>query len=247
MILTFWSVFLGCNDAGFAAVAVAPIYGWVDGCNAISISGHGFDKDISVKIGESPVEAAGGSAGGPAWPVNKDNEGFKVDGYVPAATGKGYADVTVVSGGETSILKETAGYYYVECPIEVGYADANLACGQTSGATVEVSGCNLDVSKVQVMIVTPDGAPAIVAPLPLVSTCRDGSATFTAPELPAGVYYAEMVDLGGAVLAGTPCTAEAQVYASCGATAPEGAGTADTADSGGAACVDYPLYYGGGA
>lgn len=245
MILTIWSVFLGCNDAGFAAVSITPIYGWVDGCNAISVSGHGFDADIKVNIAGNPLENAAGEATAPTQPEDDVNKGFRVDGYVPASTQKGYAEIEVISGGETSILKETAGYYYVDCPVELGYADANLSCGQAAGATVEVSGCNLDVTKVQVMIVAPDGTPAIAAALPLTSTCRDGAATFVAPDLPAGVYYAQIVDLGGAVLAGTPCTAEAQVYASCGQVAPSGAGTGDTADTGGSSCVDYPLYYGG--
>lgn len=245
MLFTIWSMLAGCNDAGFAAVALTPIYGWEDGCTAVSVTGHGFSKDIAVKIGGNPVENAAGEAATPEWPADKAAQGYSVVAYVPAAGGKGYADVEVVSGGETSVLGGTAGYYYVECPLTLGYADANQSCGTTAGATLEVSGCNLDVAQVQVMILDADGAPAIAAALPLVSTCRDGHATFVAPDLPDGVYYATIVDLAGTVLSGTPCTAEASVYGECGATAPADAAIGDTADSGGATCVDYPLYYGG--
>lgn len=208
-----------CNDAGYGLVSISPIYGWVDGCNPVTLSGHGFADDATASIGGSDIT-------GITLPERKVDKGFVLYGTAPAGQ-HGYAEVTMRSGGETSTLKGTAGYYYVECPA-LGTVDAvTPAAGLADGVTVTLNGCGLDTTLAAARIVSADGTPQ-GSDLPLVSMCGTGTASFTAPALADGEYYLELVRVDdGTVLSGAPCPPP------------------DSGDTG-SSCTDQTLTYGGG-
>lgn len=209
-----------CNDAGYALVSISPIYGWVDGCNPVTLSGHGFSEDVSASIGSSDIT-------GLTQPEAKQDKGFVLHGVAPAGP-HGYAEVSLRSAGVTSKLEGTAGYYYVECP-GTGMIDSVTPSTELGdGVTVILNGCGLDSTGAAARIVSADGTPQ-GADLPLTSMCGKGTASFTAPPLADGDYFLELVSLAdGSVLIGAPC--------------PPG----DSGDTG-SHCTDYPLTYGGGA
>lgn len=207
-----------CNDAGFALVSISPIYGWTDGCGSITLSGHGIGSDAAATLGSSDIPEL-------TTPEDADLRGFQVSGVVPAGP-KGFASVTLRSGGQESTLEGAAGYYYVECP-SAGWVDrATPDVGLTADALVVLEGCGLDTGAVVARLVDAGGV-AVSADLPLVSMCGKGTASFTAPALPDGSYFLELVDLAsGTVLSGAPCA------------------PADSGDTG-STCSDHPLTYGG--
>lgn len=205
----------GCNDAGFGLVSISPIYGWTDGCGAITLAGHGFGSSLSASVGGSDIT-------GLSQPADADLKGFQATGVVPAGKA-GYADVVLRSDGAESRLGGVAGYYYVECP-GPGTVDAVAPnTGLAAGTLVSVQGCGLDTAAVSARIV--DAAGDTAAELPLISSCGKGTATFEAPALADGTWYLELVDASGVVLSGAPC------------------GPADSADTG-HSCIDHTLTYG---
>jgi len=221
-VLLLLTVFGACNDAGFALVSVDPIYGWTDGCNAITLSGHGFGKDVKATLGGAEI------TGLTAPEAPKDGRpsevGYMLSGVAPAGA-KGYADVTLTSGGQTSTLTGTSSYYYVECPA-AGTLDAVTPSeGLAGGALVTLTGCGLDSAAITARIVDAAGTPQ-GTDLPLTSSCGKGTVTFEAPTLADGTWYLELVDVAtNTPLTGIPCA------------------PADTADSG-SSCTDHPLVYG---
>lgn len=199
----------GCNNPGFEAVSIRPIYGWVDGCNPVRVSGHGFGDDVKVTIGDRDDAAAQAELASVTFPEKELDKGYFVEGVMPAAvTGtNGYADVVVTTGGQTSVIDDA--YYYVACP-GLGYTEsASPTEGLVGGETITLSGCGLDAAAVQAWVVDATGAPVVPAALPLTSACGTASATFAAPALAKGTYYLLLTDLdGNPLFGGAPDTAD---------------------------------------
>jgi len=218
LILFLWAVLSGCNDPGFAAVSIDPIYGWVDGCTTIQISGHGFGSDVKATVGGNVVTNV-------TLPTRDVDVGYNFAGTIPAGK-HGYADISVTSGGATSTLTGTAGYYYVECP-ETGVIDTVGPQQVAAGDDVTIVGCGLDATSRRVRLFDSTGVQA-GADITLVSNCGTGKVAFAAPSLPDGTYHLAVVDDAGTVLVGGPCPP------------PD---SADTAYS----CTEYTLTYAAGA
>lgn len=206
-----------CSNLPLDAVSIRPIYGWVDGCTDVKVSGHGFDDDISVKLGGQALEGLTL----PDPEANPLDVGYVVYGVTPPASEAGYADLEVTSGGETDTVKDA--FYYVACPADP-YVEAASTDTAAAGDTIVLSGCNLDASAYQVQV----GGETVA----LSSECGTATVSFTAPDLDDGCYYVHMVDASGNVLDG------------CGA---DTCGGYDTGDTGAAmACDGLPtLTYGG--
>lgn len=210
MLLLF--TLFGC-DVGFDAVAISPIYGWEDGCTAVAITGHGFGADVAAKVGENAVTDV-------TLPTDALTKGFRLDGIVPAGT-PGLHDVTVTSGGETSVITGTGGYYYVACPAR-GWIDVVAAQG-AAGDTVEITGCSLDTG-LKMQLVDSTGT-AVGDPAALTSACGTARVTFPVPAVADGSYYLTLVDDAGELVTGAICLPP------------------DTADTG-YSCTDYPFTVG---
>jgi hypothetical protein len=214
---------LGCNTAGWDAVSISPIYGWVDGCSPITISGHGFSDKATATIGGQAVT-------GITQPDRDLDKGYLFTATVPAATAAGYADVVVTDGENTATITGTGAYYYVACPAP-GYLEAlSPTDGITAGATISMTGCGFDPAAVRVQIVDSAGTAAGDA-IELTPVCGTASVSFTAPALADGTWYLELIDPTGTVLSGTPCPPV------------DTAVPADTSDTA-AACTDTPIVYG---
>jgi hypothetical protein len=208
----------GCNPLGFDAVSISPIYGWVDGCNTVTIGGHGFDEKVTAKIGDNALNDI-------QQPTRDLDKGYLFTGVVPPASEAGYHDVVVTDGQNSDTITGSGAYYYVACPAP-GTVDAvSPTEGITAGATVAITGCGLDPAAVRGRLVSADGTFEGDA-FDLTSTCGTASVTFTAPDVADGVWYLELIDSTGAVLNGAPCPPP------------------DTADTAAPACTDYPLTYG---
>lgn len=211
-----WTALLGgsCNNAGFDAVSIRPIYGWAEGCGPVRVSGHGFGDDVTVSLGDGDVATMQVPLESPTVPSDEVNKGFYVEGVMPASPGGGgvYADVIVTTGGQTDVIE--GAFYYVACP-GVGYVEGLAPSeGLLGGETVSLSGCGLDAAGLQAWLVDGAGVPAHQSPLPLTSICRTASVSFTAPALPAGAYYLLLTDLeGNPVSGGAPDTGDTAALA----------------------------------
>lgn len=216
-MLLFLSLLTSCNDAGYALVSISPIYGYTDGCNAITLAGHGFGAKLSASVGGNEVIAF-------AAATDPDLVEFQAAGVVPAGA-HGYADIVLTSDGAASTLSGTAGYYYVECPAAGTIVSVSQSTALAAGAVITLEGCGLDAATVRARIV--DAADvATGADLALSTICGTGAVSFVAPALADGTYYLELIDVGtGMVLSGAPC------------------GPIDTADTA-SSCTDYSLTYG---
>lgn len=195
MTLLLWTALSGCNDAGYAVVSIDPIYGWTDGCTALTISGHGFGDDVSATVGGKPVADV-------ELPTKAIDKGFTFSGTVPAGS-HGLADVVVTSGGVESKLEGTAGYYYVECP-GAGTVDTLGPTAVASGTDVTIVGCGLDATALLVRLTDAVGTPA-AADVGLTTVCGTAKVSFAAPELPDGTYTVSLVNSAGEVVSGGPC------------------------------------------
>ncbi len=199
----FLLTLLAC-DRGFDAVAITPIYGWVDGCNAVAVTGHGFGDDVSATLGGRPLE-------NPAPAQGLLSKGFRLDGTVPAATQPGLVDVVVTSGGTTDTLTGSGGYTYVACP-QRAWVDAVDKASGLGGDAVTFTGCNLDAA-VRVRLVRADGTPATApdgttpAPTALTSACGTARATFPVPAVTDGDYFVQLLAEDDVILAGELCVA----------------------------------------
>ncbi len=208
-----------CSNNTFDAVSIRPIYGWVDGCTAVTVTGRGFGDDIEVYIGDQKVSSLTGA-------TEEIDKGFLVNGIVPPSLlGKGYQDVTVRTGGKEDVITGSGAYYYVECPA-LGYLESyGPGEGVTAGSSISLGGCGLDAAAVKARILDSTGT-AVGSDIALTSNCGTASASFVAPAVPAdGQYYLTLVDADGNTLAGAPCPP------------PD---TGDTAY----ACTDFKLIYG---
>lgn len=206
---------LGCG-LQFDAVSISPIYGWVDGCNTVTIAGHGFGDDVTATIGANAVT-------GIVLPTKELDKGFRFDAVVPAASAPGLYDVSVTTGGVTSVITGSGGYTYVACPAR-GTIDALGADAGAAGATVELTGCSLDAA-LKVQLVGADGV-AVGDAAPLTSACGTARTAFSVPAVPEGAYYLTLVDETGATVSGGICPPP------------------DTADTAAPVCVDFPFTVG---
>ena len=118
---------LAC-EGGYDAVAISPIYGWVDGCNVVTVTGHGF----GAKIGGNALTDM-------VLPTRALDKGFRFDAVVPANSAAKAYDVVVTSDGQTSTIGGTGGYTHVTCPRR-GYLEGLDTTNAAAGATVTLSG-----------------------------------------------------------------------------------------------------------
>lgn len=236
---TIWvplaAALVSCNKVGFDAVSISPIYGWVDGCNQVRVSGHGFGDDVKVAVSMPDASGVDILADLSNLVLAKDdpavtdqrlkdlNAGFYVLGTMPAAPSatNGYASIVVTSGDQTDTLDEA--FYYVACPTS-GYVEGyGPSSGLTAGTDVALSGCSLDAGTMMVQLLDSTGAPA-GQPAPLTSDCGTAEVHFAAPSVPDGDYYITVVDTKGNLLWGEPCGIQ---------------------DSATYYCSDFPVTYGG--
>lgn len=192
-MLVLPTVLGSCNATaiGFGAVSIRPIYGYVDGCNAVRIGGHGFDSDVAVTIGGQPITEATLPEEGSL------DRGFMIDGVAPAG-GPGYADVVVTNGdGQSTTISET--YYYVACPSAFYPEALGPNEGIASGTEITVAGCNLN-GATQVQVGDAD-------PVPLTPGCGNVTATFSAPNLEPSdeAYPIRFLDAAGDEQFSQPC------------------------------------------
>lgn len=210
-----------CNPTpAFNAVAISPIYGWVDGCNAVTITGAGFGDDVAATVGGKPVTNV-------QLPEDATDKGYQFTATMPAGDAPGYADVVVTSGENTDTISGSGAYYYVACP-QAGYIEAiEPTEGLAAGTTLSLTGCGLDAAGLTAQFVAADGTTVGATGVALASTCGTASVTIAAPDLAAGVWYLQLLDETGVVVAGDICPPP------------------DTADTAAALCTDYPLTFGG--
>jgi hypothetical protein len=194
---------LAC-DRGFDAVAISPIYGWVDGCNAVAVTGHGFGDDVTAMVGGQPLRDAAPARG-------LLTRGYRLDGTVPPAARSGTVDVVVTTGGASDTITGSGGYTYVACP-QRAYVETIDTSEGAPGALVTLNGCSLDTA-LRVRLLAGDGSPARAAdgttpvPAPLVSVCGTARAAFQVPAVPEGAYFVQLLREDDIVLAGEVCTA----------------------------------------
>ncbi|MBN1337227.1 MAG: hypothetical protein JXB39_14810 [Deltaproteobacteria bacterium] len=219
---------LSCDPLGFRAVSISPIYGWVDGCIDVQVSGHGFDDDVSGKVGGLALE----NVVLPDPETQKLDVGFTFWARVPANPTQeaGFADLEVTSGGETDSVVDA--FYFVACPA-TGYEEYLSTDTATEGDTITLYGCGIDASAHKVRV-----GPS--KPVDLTSVCGTSQVSFTAPNPgEAGTWYVGIFDASG----------KTQIYPdpACDISVPYGAvdtGITDTAE--GDSCAGVPtLTYGG--
>lgn len=250
MLIPLFLSTLGCNTVGFDAVSINPIYGFVDGCNDITVSGHGFGEKVGASIGDNPITNVEQPSEDTETPAATE-KGFMFSGWVPPATdgATGLHDVTVVNESEdgtvqTDTITGSGGYYYVACPAPGLISSVGPGTGVSVGAEITVIGCNLGGLYAEVIDL--EDVP-VAAPIPLTaSECGSGRSTFSAPSVPADTtYYVRVTDADGNVYSGATATScenvDTAVYI------PPGVDSSiyrDTAYVGGAyGC--YSLTYGG--
>lgn len=175
---------LACNDPGFKAVTITPIYGWVDGCTSVTVRGHGFAENATANIGDQALN----DLSYPDAETKPLDVGYQLYGRTPPATEKGYADVSVTSNGETSVIPDA--FYYVACLADAFVEGANPTEAITSGSTVTLYGCNLDANQWKVKV-------GDAEPVAMTSSCSTAEVTFTAPDLADGSYAVSIVDSAG--------------------------------------------------
>lgn len=218
MFVSLLLLMAGCNVLPFDAVSISPIYGWVDGCNTVTISGHGFSDQATATIGGQAVTDI-------TLPTRELDKGYLFTATVPAGSAAGYADVVVTDGASTDTITGSGAYYYVACPAVAYVEGIDVTTGLAAGTTVTIAGCGFDTSALRGQLLDAKGA-TVGKPFDLTSVCGTATVSFAAPDAADGSYYLAFVDGSGTVVAGTPCP------------------PADTGDTAAAACADYPLTYG---
>ncbi|MCB9760341.1 MAG: IPT/TIG domain-containing protein [Alphaproteobacteria bacterium] len=204
-----------CDPLGTRAVSIRPIYGWVDGCTTVKISGHGFADGTTATFGGNAIE-------NPTYP-DPDSEaldvGYLFYGTTPAGSAPGYVDVVVTSGGETYPL--ATPFYYEACPGLLAIEDVSMGETVTSGDSIGLTGCGFDASTIKVKV-------GDAEPVALTSVCSSAQVSFSAPDLPAGTYEVVFTDAGGDQVYPTP-----------------GCGVADSGDTATPCEPTFEMTYGG--
>lgn len=186
MLLPAAAMLASCNTPTFNLVSIKPIYGWVDGCTDVKVSGSAFADDATVQIGGVDVEV-----------TSRPTEGLDVGYWLttvtpPSPTGtNGYADVTVNSAGASDTV--TGAFYYVACPM-AGYIEVLDPAEVSAGTAVNVWGCGLDVTTLKVKLVSQADPKVSSTPADLVSDCSTARTHFDAPDMAPGTYDVLLVD-----------------------------------------------------
>lgn len=163
-------------------ISIRPIYGWQDGCTSVKISGHGFGADVTATIGGNPVTEV-------TLPADDSLDyGFLFNAVTPAGAASGYADVVVKTNGTDAPL--SVPFYYEACPTAVHLDAMSPSDSLVGGTSVALVGCNIKSAEYQVKV-------GDAAPVAMTAGCLTASATFAAPELPAGQYPVVFVDSSG--------------------------------------------------
>ena len=183
-----------CNTVGFGVVSIKPVFGYVDGCTPVKVSGHGYGDDVKVTIGG--VDLVDQVA-----PTAELDVGYFVTGTTPPGAAVGYVGVEATSGGVTDDIAfaeqdldgdgvaDDGDFYYQACPYDAFPEVLSQYSDVSSGTVIDMTGCNLK-----------DGYQIKVGPANPVSmtvTCSTANASFTAPDLPEGDYYVAVVDSSG--------------------------------------------------
>lgn len=233
---------LGCSTGGLDAVSIRPIYGWVDGCTPVKISGNEFGTDVSAKViaideNLAPTGASADIANAditqpdPADTtdrLNALNAGFLFYASMPPSpTGSNtWADIEVTSGGVSDTIP--AAYYYQACPAAPYIESYGPADGLVGGETLTIAGCNLNASAYELRVISGElGETTTVA---MSSVCGTAEVSFTAPTLTAGSYEFAIYEVGAAADA-------SPVYPLC---------YGDTGDTGYYCDAPLTVTYGGG-
>ncbi len=210
----------GCNKVPFDAVTIRPTYGWQDGCTSVKISGASLGDSISATIGGTAVTDI-------ERPEDEEDRTFFFFAVTPPNAEVGVQDVTVTSDGKTDTITGTGGFYYVACPAAPEIEAFAPTEGLTAGATISMSGCNIDTAALSVRVIDATGAE--VATADLTSDCGTAYASFAAPDLADGTYMVLIVDGDGTVV--HPATGDPIVCAASG----------DDPDSGDSAAPEPPV------
>ncbi len=188
---------LGCGER-LNAVSIRPIYGWVDGCNSVMLSGSGFGADVVAEIGGNRMADI-------ATTTDSEDVGYEFTATAPSATEPGYANVTVYSGGKEDTITGSGAYYYVACPASP-HVDGLGATTAAIGTTVTISGCGFDARRMRVQLESIDGATRSEILTP-ETRCGTASIDFVVPSVLMGSYSVVILDLDGNLLAGDQCAA----------------------------------------
>lgn len=231
---------LGCSTGGLDAVSIRPIYGWVDGCTPVKISGNEFGAAVSAKaiaidenLQQTSASADIGDIVAPDATDDSDrlnalNAGFLFYASMPPSpTGANtWVDIAVTSDGVTDTIP--AAYYYQACPAAPYIESYGPAEGLLGGETLSISGCNLNASAYELRVIA--GEPAETTTVALSTVCGTAEVSFTAPALAAGTYEFAVYE------AGAPADAS-PVYPLC---------YGDTGDTGYYCDAPLTVTYGGG-
>ncbi len=220
---------LSCNKVGFDAISIRPIYGWVDGCTAVSIGGSGFGDDVQVTIGGTALVGQTIPAATNEDGTTNLDYGYQVTGTTPPGAQPGYAEVKVTTGGQEATV--FGDFYYEACPLSAYPESVSPDTGLASGTSVTMDGCNL-MGDYQVKVGT-------AQPVSVSSLCSTASVSFSAPDLPAGEYYVAILDGSGNQLLPDPASG-------CDTTAAVGSGVVTTDTGSYDLCSGVPtVTYGG--
>jgi hypothetical protein len=227
--------FSSCNfPLPMTVVSIRPMYGWMDGCTAVELGGHGFDDDAVAYLDGQALQ----DVTFPDAETNPLDVGYEMYGVTPPKTDgiPTFVNLTVESGGDQSV--STGAFYYVACPASP-YPEAIAADPEvTQGSVVVFSGCNLDASLYTVRVGESDSVP-------LASQCGTAQVTFAAPQRDAGTWFVGFFDTAGTQVYPDPaCDITVPVEAYVPPVDPDTSDTAAPYDPCGGA---FTLTYGGAA
>jgi hypothetical protein len=192
IVLAPW-LLAGCQwMLGSEAIAIRPIYGFVDGCADVKVSGYGLEGPLSATLNGEPLTDLK-----PARGVLE--RGFAFTARVPRGDAPGTVDLKVQIGEETSVVP--GAFTWLPCP---GSAHAESIDRQQAAPDedIELFGCNLDPAQVSVRL---DDGLGGGATLPLTARCGTARATFQVPASLSGAWSVSLVDPDGALLWPQPC------------------------------------------
>jgi hypothetical protein len=206
LVLPLWASLLACNDAGFQAVTIRPTYGFVDGCTPVTVTGRGFDDQVTAELAGKPLDAITLPD-----PGDESLSGYTLYGFTPAGTA-GFADLEVINGdGQTGTVEKA--FSYVECPgtpwlTSISVPARNISAGDTVG----IEGCGL-AEGMQIRLVRVSDPSKVGGTAPITLSCGSSTGSFVAPDAVKGNYMVLVTDAAGTVLFGTdPCDTDDTGY-----------------------------------
>ncbi len=189
-----WGFLAACGLNPFDVVLVSPIYGYVDGCTEVAVTGRGFSEDVRARLGLQPALGAVLPAPGAL------ERGFRFDILTPPNGNVGPVDLTVIDGEHIQTLSEA--FHYVPCPAAFT-VDGLSAYDAPANTRVSIYGCSLSTADVVVHLTNEDPA---VPPVDLVPSPVCGTATidFGVPNLP-GTWTLTLQNRDGDPIWPAPC------------------------------------------